>query len=218
MEENEKIETKEVKVFKEILEWTFCIFLALGIALATRYYIIAPTIVKQKSMYPTLQENQRLMISRVKRISKSEYERGNIITFEAPETPKQLTDVDLTNPVATYNYEPEGLMGKLVYYVLELNKTSYIKRIIGVAGDRVQIKDGEVYVNGKALDEEYLPEGVTTKTVLYNDIIVPEGYIYVMGDNRDESMDSRMFGCIPLDKVEGKVVLRYWPMSDFGTL
>lgn len=218
MEENEEIETKETKVFKEVVEWCICIFLALGIALVTRYYIMTPTVLKQKSMYPTLQENQRLMISRIKRISKSKYEVGDLITFEAPETPKQLTDIDLSNPVATYNYEPEGLMSKLVYYVLELNKTSYIKRIIGVEGDRIQIKDGKVYVNGEALQEEYLQEGVETQAVIYNDIVVPEGYVYVMGDNRSESMDSRLFGCIPLEKVEGKVILRYWPISTFGVV
>ena len=57
---------------------------------------------------------------------------------------------------------------------------------------------------------------MTTKTVFYNDVIVPEGCIYVLGDNRDESMDSRTFGCVPLEKVEGKVILRYWPIKQFG--
>ncbi len=209
-------EGKEVKVFNNILEWTLCILLALIIALLTRYYIITATVIKQSSMYPTLKENQRIIISRTKRITKSQYQVGDIITFEAPSKIKQGAEVDVSNPVAIYNYEPQGLMNKLVYYVLELNKISYIKRVIGIAGDRVQIKDGKVYVNGEELKEEYLPEGTTTKTVYYNDVIVPEGCVYVMGDNRDQSMDSRTFGCIPLEKVEGKVILRYWPLNAFG--
>ena len=209
-------EGKEVKVFNNILEWTLCILLALIIALLTRYYIITSTVIKQSSMYPTLKENQRIIISRTKRITKSQYQVGDIITFEAPSKIKQGAEVDVSNPVAIYNYEPQGLMNKLVYYVLELNKISYIKRVIGIAGDRVQIKDGKVYVNGEELKEEYLPEGTTTKTVYYNDVIVPEGCVYVMGDNRDQSMDSRTFGCIPLEKVEGKVILRYWPLNAFG--
>ncbi len=209
-------EGKEVKVFNNILEWTLCILLALIIALLTRYYIITATVIKQSSMYPTLKENQRIIISRTKRITKSQYQAGDIITFEAPSKIKQGAEVDVSNPVAIYNYEPQGLMNKLVYYVLELNKISYIKRVIGIAGDRVQIKDGKVYVNGEELKEEYLPEGTTTKTVYYNDVIVPEGCVYVMGDNRDQSMDSRTFGCIPLEKVEGKVILRYWPLNAFG--
>lgn len=209
-------EGKEVKVFNNILEWTLCILLALIIALLTRYYIITATVIKQSSMYPTLKENQRIIISRTKRTTKSQYQAGDIITFEAPSKIKQGAEVDVSNPVAIYNYEPQGLMNKLVYYVLELNKISYIKRVIGIAGDRVQIKDGKVYVNGEELKEEYLPEGTTTKTVYYNDVIVPEGCVYVMGDNRDQSMDSRTFGCIPLEKVEGKVILRYWPLNAFG--
>lgn len=207
---------EENKVFKEIVEWSVCIFLALIIALATRFYIVAPIVVKQKSMYPTLHENQRILINRSKRITNGDYERGDIVTFEAPSEIRQGADVDVSNVVAIYNYEPEGLMDKLVYYVLELNKTSYIKRVIGVEGDRVQIKDGRVYVNDEEIIEEYLPKGTTTKTVYYNDVTVPEGCIYVLGDNRDESMDSRTFGCIPLEKVEGKVSLRYWPLSEFG--
>lgn len=215
-EEIEKIEEKEVKVFKEILEWCFCIFLALVIALATRYYIVTSTVVKQASMYPTLKENQRVVLSRVKRITKNQYKTGDIITFEAPSEVKKGTEVDLSNKVAIYNYEPKNATQHLMYYVLELTKTSYIKRVIGVEGDRVQIVNGKVYINGEELVEDYLQKGVTTKTVYYNDVIVPEGCIYVLGDNRDESMDSRTFGCVPLEKVEGKVILRYWPIKQFG--
>lgn len=214
----EQVEEKEVKIFKEIVEWCFCIFLALIIALATRYYIFTSTVVKQFSMYPTLKENQRIVLSRTKRITKSEYNRGDIITFEAPSSVKKGTEVDLSNKIAIYDYEPEGFLQKLSYNILELTKISYIKRVIGVAGDRIQIVNEKVYLNGKELEEDYLQDGVTTKAVYYNDLIVPDGCVYVMGDNRDESMDSRTFGCIPLEKVEGKVVLRYWPITQFGTI
>ena len=212
----EEIEGKEIKIFKEIVEWCFCIFLALIIALATRYYIFTSTVVKQTSMYPNLKENQRVILNRTKRITKGQYKIGDIITFEAPSKVKKGTEVDLSNKIAIYDYEPETTMQKISYYILELTKVSYIKRVIGVEGDRIQIANGKVYVNGKELIEDYLPEGTTTKIVYYNDIIVPEGCVFVMGDNRDESMDSRTFGCIPLEKVEGKVILRYWPISNFG--
>lgn len=214
----EQVEEKKIKVFKEILEWCFCIFLALIIALVTRYYIFTSTMVKQTSMYPTLKENQRVLLSRTKRITNGQYKRGDIITFEAPSEVKKGIDVDLSNKVAIYNYEPESVMEKLAYYVLELTKMSYIKRVIAIEGDRVQIANDKVYVNGEELIEEYLPEGTTTKIVYYNDVVVPEGCVFVMGDNRDESMDSRTFGCIPLEKVEGKVLLRYWPITQFGTV
>lgn len=214
--EEEKEEKKENKIFKEIIEWCICILIATVIALLTRYYIGAPTVVRQVSMYPTLEEGQRLWTSRIKRITEGTYKKGDIITFEAPNGTQQ--EIDLSNPVAIYNYQPETTTEKLIYHVLELNKISYIKRIIAVEGETVEIKEGEVYVNGEELQENYLPEGTTTKIVYYNNITVPEGHVYVMGDNRDQSVDSRTFGCIPVEKIEGKVKLRYWPINKFGKI
>ena len=120
---------EENKVFKEIVEWCFCIFFALIIALATRFYIVTSTYVNQASMYPTLEEGQRLLMNRTERITKGQYKRGDIITFEAPSKIQSGFEVDLENPVAIYNYEPQGALNRLVYYVLELNKTSFIKRV-----------------------------------------------------------------------------------------
>ena len=213
MEENEE---REDRVIREILEWAFCVIIAIAMALATRYYIITSSIVQQDSMYPTLKENQRIILSRLTRTKKGEYNRGDIITFEAPSEIKKGTEVDVKNTVAIYNYEPEGIFNRFVYYVLEFKKTSYIKRIVGLPGERITIEDGKVYINGKEYKEDYLKEGTTTKAVYYNDLIVPEGCVYVLGDNRDGSMDSRTFGCIPIEKIEGKVKLRYWPLNAFG--
>ena len=96
------------------------------------------------------------------------------------------------------------------------DKTSYIKRVIGVAGDHIKIEDGKVYLNGKELQEPYLREGIKTESDMFTDVTVPEGYIFVMGDNRPHSTDSRSFGCIPLEKVESKVWIRFWPLNKFG--
>lgn len=218
MEENERIEENSNRVFKAILEWSFCILLALIIALATRYYIFTSVVVRQSSMYPTLKEGERVLLNRTKRITKGEYKAGDIIIFEAPSKINRGNEINISNSIAIYNYEPEGIGNKLIYYILELNKFSYIKRVIAVEGDKVQILNGKVYVNGKKLNEDYLPEGTTTKIAYYNNLIVPEGCVYVLGDNRDESMDSRTFGCIPLEKVEGKVILKYWPLKEFGAI
>ena len=212
MEEN----NDENRVLKEILEWAFCVVLAVFVALATRFYLVTSSVVKQESMYSTLEENQRVILSRLTRTKKGNYERGDIVTFEAPSEIKQGTSVDTSNLIAIYNYEPEGTIDRFIYYVLEIGKVSYIKRIIGVEGDLIQIIDGEVYLNGEKLKEEYLRDGVDTKAVYYNELIVPEGCVYVMGDNRNESMDSRIFGCVPIEKIEGKVVVRYWPLDRFG--
>lgn len=202
---------------KNILEWGYCVIIAIGLALLVRYYIGTPTIVQQPSMNNTLYEGERLILSRWVRTTKGTYNRGDIVTFEAP-TNNYISayKADVENPVAEYNYEPQGWWKKFTYRVLELNKVSYIKRVIGVAGDHVLIQNGKVFVNNEEIDEPYLAEGVKTENKVYSDIIVPEGYVFVMGDNREHSADSRMFGCIPLQKVESKVWIRFWPLSKFG--
>ena len=199
--------------YKEILEWVYCIIIAVVLALLVRYFLGTPTIVKQVSMYPTLVEGQRLILNRWERTTGKNYKKGDIITFEAP-TNKNVESNE--NPVASYDYEPKGIFGIFVYYVLELNKTSYIKRVIALEGEHVEIKDGKVYINGEEQKEEYLSSDVVTSSSGLTDFIVPEGYIFAMGDNRPRSTDCRAFGCIPVDKVEGVVTLRFWPLNLFG--
>ena len=215
--EGKTMEEKANSKIKDILEWAYCIIIAVVLALLFRYYIGTPTIVKQPSMYNTLEEGQRLILSRWTRTVKGTYKRGDIITFEAPSQTQMSTfDVDMNNPVAIYDYKPKGIFAKFSYYVLEFNKTSYIKRVIGVAGDHIKIESGKVYLNGQELNEPYLRDGIKTDQKVFTDIIVPENCVFVMGDNRPQSMDSRSFGCIPLEKVESKVVIRFWPLNKFG--
>ena len=112
---------------RNILEWIYCIIIALVVALLFRYYIATPTIVKHRSMFPTLQENQRLILNRTVRITKKIPKVGDIITFEAPTKMYSNLDANQSNPVAVYENEPKGIFSKFVYYVLEFTKTSYIK-------------------------------------------------------------------------------------------
>lgn len=203
---------------KNILEWIYCIVIAIVLALLFRYYIGTPTIVQQVSMNPTLVEGQRLWLNRWARTTKQMPERGDIITFEAPSKKRfSESELDQSNPVAVYDYEPNGILGKFSYYVLEINKDSYIKRVIGLPGDHVQIKDGKVYINGEILEEDYLQSGIVTDvTVGFDDFVVPENYVFAMGDNRNHSTDCREFGCIPLEKIESKVWIRIWPLNLWG--
>ena len=204
-------------IIKEIIEWAICIIVAVVIALTIKYFLITPTIVQQTSMYPTLVHNERLLLNRTIRTSKSMPKRGDIITFEAPNLSAVVSN---EKPVAQYTKQPNGIFNKFTYYVLEIEKQSYIKRVIGLPGEELEIKDGDVYINGEKLEETYLKEGL--KTSLQNESLnhftVPEGTIFVMGDNREYSIDSRTFGCVPLEKIEGKVILRFWPIGKFGNI
>ena len=197
---------------KEILEWVYCILIALVLAILIRYFIGTPTVVKQVSMNPTLKQNQRLILNKTVRTFNGIYERGDIITFEAP-------SVSSAKSVkAEYNYEPDSWFERFTYYVLEINKMSYIKRVVALPGEHVEIKDGKIYVDDEPLEESYLQEGVKTEAKNSNlvDFIVPEGYIFAVGDNRTQSMDCREFGCIPIEKIESKVWIRFWPLDVFG--
>ena len=206
------------ETIKEILEWVYCIIIAVVLALLVRYYVGTPTVVKQVSMKPTLIENQRLILNRWTRTMHQTPERGDIITFEAPITPSSQ-EANTENPAAKFQ-EINGWFNRFRYYVLEIGKKSYIKRVIGLPGEHVKIENGKVYINGEMLQEDYLADTVVTESLggAYTDVIVPEGCVYVMGDNRPQSTDSRIFGCIPIEKLEGKVVLRFWPLNVFGKI
>lgn len=214
MEENSKS--------KEIFEWIVCILIALIIVVLIKAFIGFPTVVSGASMDSTLKDKQRLWVSRIG-IEINKYpKRGDIITFEAPSN-TYITKVNYNsnNPVAEYKENSKGLGEKIKSSIDIFGETSFIKRVIGLPRDHIEIKNKTVYLNGKALQEDYLDSGTVTDSTeggLFLDVIVPDGYVYVLGDNREVSCDSRLFGCIPIDKIEGRAVFRFWPLNKLGTL
>lgn len=146
---------------------------------------IKPTIVKERSMEPTLYENNYIFLSK-QAYRFGEPERGDIIVFH-------------TN-LTTWEGEEKLL----------------IKRVIGLPGDQITIEEGSVYINGERQLETYLLESYTAGYV--KDFEVPEGELFVMGDNREVSLDSRSsdIGCVRVSDVIGKAFLRLYPFSDIG--
>ena len=212
------MELEKKNSVKEILEWIYCIIIAVILALVVRYYIGTPTVVQMSSMYPTFKQGDRLILNRLTIHLKHELKRGDVITFEAPSSEyRSSAETDEEKPIAKYENEPKNIFSKFGYYVLDIGKKSYIKRVIATAGEHVEISNGSVYINGNLLQESYLQPEVETESIVFTNFTVPEGYIFVMGDNRPDSIDSRVFGCIPISKVESKVLLRFWPFSKFGT-
>ena len=149
---------------RDILEWILCIVIAFVLAIVVKYFVGTPTIVSQVSMKPTLMPGQRLILNRWMRTINEMPQRGEIITFEAPSKVaySNSLEVDLQNPVAKYEKEPTNWWSKFVYYVLEIGKESYIKRVIALPGEHVKIENGKVYINGTELEEPYLQSNVVT--------------------------------------------------------
>lgn len=203
---------------QNIIEWIICIIIAIVLTLLFRYFIATPTVVQQVSMYPTLIENQRLIVKRTFRITGNMPVRGDIVTFEATSHTYSEGTADQSNPIAIYIDDNKNIIDRFFYNVLEVTKKSYIKRVIGLPGEHIEIKNGKVYINSKELKEDYLQPDVITESEIFNDFIVPKGYIFCMGDNRAKSTDCRRFGCIPIEKLEGIVVCRFWPLNKFGSV
>lgn len=201
------------KVVKEVVEWVVCFLVAYVIYVCINYFIGTIAGIRQTSMFPTAKEGERVIVGR-RILYNHEVKRGQIVTISAPDDMAK----DPEDIVATY-IDRQGF-DWFVYNVLEIGKKSYIKRVIAVGGDSLKItEDGTVILNGEVLDEPYLPKKTTTPiTGNYYDIQVPEGYIFVMGDNRAASRDSREFGVIPLSKVEGIVHIRIWPLNKIGEI
>lgn len=103
-----------------------------------------------------------------------------------------------------------------VFQSVEDEEQTLIKRVVGVRRDKVQVRQGTLYVNDVAQEEPYLNEQMSR--VNYAPIRIPKGYVFVMGDNRNNSADSRVFGPLPLENVEGKAFARFWPLPKIGAL
>jgi len=181
------------------LEWVVLIVVALGIAFLIKSFLFQAFYIPSESMTPTLQVGDRVLVNKLS-YDLHDVNRGDIIVFKAP--PAARTD---------------GI-------------EDLVKRTVGLPGDTITGDDsGGVLVNGRRLDEPYLPKGTQST---FSDVppgcapppggvpgcVVPEGYLFMMGDNRGASKDSRVFGPINENAIVGRVFVRIWPLSDLGLL
>jgi signal peptidase I len=116
-----------------------------------------------------------------------------------------------------YRWEPIQRGDIVVFRYPRDTSKSYIKRVIGVAGDRIRIENGQVYVNDEALDEDYVPSDYADARS-YPEVVVPPNSYFVLGDHRTMSNDSRDFGPVNERYIYGKAVFGYWPMEKLGRL
>jgi signal peptidase I len=115
-----------------------------------------------------------------------------------------------------YPFDPPERGDVVVFDPPNGSDKPYIKRIIGLPGEHVTFGDGQVFIDGEPLEEDYIERRTRCGQRDACDVVVPEGSVYVLGDNRTNSSDSRVFGPVPIDNVVGKAWLSYWPPSDIG--
>jgi signal peptidase I len=177
-----------------LLEIVETIVLTIVIFFLVQHFVAQPYQIQQVSMENTLQPGQYVLVDKLSPLW-SDYKRGDVIVFEPPK-----------------GYQEDG------------QDIPFIKRVIGVAGDLVEIKHDDVggwgvFVNGVRLDEPYVyldqPTTPLTDTASWR---VPDGQLFVLGDHREASQDSRYFGPIPKSSVIGRALLRYWPIKEFGII
>jgi signal peptidase I len=209
------------KIKKEVIEWAFCFVVAYIIYLLLNFFIGTVSGVKQISMKPTANEGEKVLIQRTI-LNKKEIKHGDIITFIAPSQSINklvIEDKVLEGNDAIANYDAHNGIEAFTFNFMGIGKKSYIKRVIGVAGDHIVINEnGTVTRNDEVLDEPYLKDGTTSRNGAYINVIVPEGTVFAMGDNRLQSMDSRSFGCVPISQIDGYVISRVWPLNKIGEL
>jgi signal peptidase I len=195
-----------------LTEYAVLIVSALILASLIRAFLGLAFWIPTKSMDPTLQVGERVVVSRLS-YRMHPPNRGDIVVFLNPsweEPPKPILPIRLV----------KGL-GEFVG-IGQPEEKNYIKRIIGLPGDTVEGKDGKVFINGKPLDEPYLQPDITTSD--FEAKKVPVGTYWMMGDNRPESSDSRFFTdskgdpapFIPLEKIVGRAFVRVWPVTRMG--
>jgi signal peptidase I len=158
---------------------------------------------------PTLETGDRVLVEKIGyRIG--DPARGDIVVFDNS-FQQEVSPSDDRSVTTKIGDALRGLFGAPTSGYSDI-----IKRVVAVGGDRVEARDGAVFVNGAPIDEPYLDQGVTTGD--FSPVTVPDDKVFVMGDNRGHSGDSRSFGPVPLDAIVGKAFIVVWPPGDVGAI
>ncbi|MGH2806206.1 MAG: signal peptidase I [Actinomycetota bacterium] len=187
------------------------VVIAFAVALLIKTFLLQAFFIPSASMEPTLVEGDRVLVEKVG-YRFADPDRGDVVVFEKNFGPPPLEEEE----------EDPSLWQDIVDGIRSLfgfptgGSQDFIKRVIAVEGDTIEGRDGRVYVNGEAVVEPYLPEGVEISP--FGPAEIPPDMIFVMGDNRNNSDDSRSFGPIEEDTVVGRAFVLIWPPSDMSGL
>ncbi len=202
--QEEMIPPKKKKPFWR--ETTETIVGALIIALVTRGAVAEPRYIPSGSMLPTLHINDRLIVEKISNYTQH-IERGDILVFYPPEENffNEPEPPAVKNKVLNSSLRWLGLSGE----------DAYIKRVVGLPGETIEVRQGQVLINGKSLKESYTKEAPTYTMA---PIKIPSHNLFMMGDNRNNSADSHVWGPLPIENIIGHASFRFWPPARLGTL
>ena len=182
---------------RKILEWVSVIGTAFIVAFIIKVFLFQAYYIPSPSMEPTLGIGDRVIVNKLS-YDLHDVNRGDLIVFENPSAESgEISDL--------------------------------IKRVVALPGETLQVLDGKVYIDGNLMIEPYLeapdntfdfsaPEGCIGPKEVLNKCVVPDGHVFVMGDNRDNSRDSRIFGPVNIETIVGRAFVRVWPLGDFQRL
>jgi signal peptidase I len=175
-------------VRRTVLEWAAVIAGGIIIALVVEAFLVQAFWIPTPSMVPTLEVGDRVLVNKLA-YKFHDVHRGDVVVFERPPAAQNGTDSEIKD---------------------------LIKRVVAVGGDTLEGRDGRVYVNGELIEEPYLEPGTVTENLPHQTIL--EGQVFVMGDNRENSEDSRFFGPIDEDTIVGRAFVKVLPITDLGWL
>lgn len=181
---------QDKKEKNEIWEWAKAIIIAVIVVGGIRFFLFEPVLVDGQSMMPTLEDGERIIVNKIG-YSLGEPERFDIVVFRASE------------------------------------EEDYVKRIIGLPGDHIAYENDGLFINGEAQEEPYLSAlkeeqsvGNLTLDFTLEELLaieeIPEGHVFVLGDNRENSTDSRIIGLVPVEEIKGSASFVFWPLDEMG--
>jgi signal peptidase I len=201
---------REKSTAGSLIEFVVIIVVALGLAILIQAFLVKPFRIPSPSMVPTLDVGQRVLVNRLG-THFGDPSRGDVVVFKPPAGADSNecgipSEPDDGHPCA----KPTD----------KRSSSNFIKRVIGLPGDTLFVRDNRAYVNGKRLTEPYINKDTSCDALCNLDkpIKIPPGYFFMMGDNRGQSDDSRQWGPVPKKWIIGRAFFTYWPPNRIGTL
>jgi signal peptidase I len=196
-----------------LFETVLLLVVAIGLAVALQAFAVKPYKIPSGSMEPTLHVSDRVLVNRFShKILGKDPKVGDIVVFNPP------AGADAQDPVCGASGQGGGTESPCSKPTAQKSKQSFIKRVVAVGGDTLAIKDGHAIRNGKQASEPFIApcDPGSGSCDFPKTITVPKGYVFMMGDNRGNSDDSRYWGPVPAEWVIGGAFATYWPPSRIG--